>query len=436
MSALASDSNSTGSDRLVVTGPRSLHGRVRVPGDKSISHRAVLLAALAEGTSTVRGLSLGEDVAHTRRAVEAMGARFVGDTVAGERIEGGPDRLHEPEAVLDVGNSGTGMRLLAGWCAARPWLSVLQGDRSIAARPMDRVARPLRMMGAHFDGRSSGRLPPLVIRGGDLRGITYTLPMASAQVKSAVLLAGLGAEGETAVHEPVATRAHTEEMLRACGADIEVGEGVVRVRRSVLRPFTLDVPGDPSAAAFWVVAACITPDSDVIVERVYVGRARAGFLDVLERMGADVEVTMLDATTADIRARTSELVGTEVGGDAVPGLIDEIPVLAVAAAAAKGTTTFADAHELVVKESDRVATTTAMLGALGARVEGRADGLVVHGTGVALHGAIVVSSGDHRIAMAAAVAGSAAQGETVVEGWAPVATSYPGFADELERVAR
>lgn len=418
---------------ITVSGGRPLTGRIRVPGDKSISHRALLLAALAEGTSTVRGLSTGADVAHTRAAMAAMGAG-----VDGDRITGGADRLHEPEHVVDVGNSGTGIRLLAGWAAARPWLTVLQGDESIARRPMERVAEPLRSMGALVDGRSDGRYPPLVVRGGALRAIQHDLAVASGQVKGAILLAGLGAAGMTVVRERVPIRAHTEELLALAGAEIEWSDDgphrEVRLRPSALHPFELDVPGDPSAAAFWVVAACVTPGSDVTVEQVYTGRARAGFLDVLERMGADVSLEPIDATTADIRARFGPLRATEVGGDEIAGLIDEIPILAVAAAVADGVTAFTDAEELRVKESDRVATTVDMLAALGVRAEGRRDGLQVAG-GQRLGPGVVDAHLDHRIAMSAAIAANLAEGETTINGWDAVATSYPGFEEELERCA-
>ena len=408
---------------LRVQGGGPLRGRVRVPGDKSVSHRALLLAALAEGTSVVRGLSTGDDVVRTRAAVQAMGAY-----VDGERITGGRDRLHEPEGVIDVGNSGTSIRLLAGLCAGFDWLTVLAGDESIAGRPMDRVAEPLRRMGASVDGRGNGRFTPLVVRGGGLTGIDYALPVPSAQVKSAVLLAGLSAAGETVVREAVPTRTHTEEMLAACGADMEVEGGRAAVRASVLQPFELDVPGDPSAGAFWVVAACIVPGSDLVVEDLYLGPARAGFLDVLARMGADVTVR-----GNDVRARYGPLRGTEVGGAEIPGLIDEIPVLAVAAAAAEGATVFRDAAELRVKESNRIATIASELANLGARVEPAPDGLNV--VGGRLLGGRVCSYGDHRVAMAMAVAGLAATGETIVEGWDAVSTSYPGF-DETLRACR
>ncbi len=452
-----------GEDTAVIVPGGPLIGRVRVPGDKSISHRALLLATLAPGRSVLRGLSDGDDVRRTALAMVAVGADIGGDVGGGAgsdhqpaagitavAVKGGRARLHEPLMPIDVGNSGTGIRLLAGWLAGFGWLSVLHGDRYVARRPMARVTDPLRLMGASVDGREHGRLPPLVIRGGDLRGIDYTLPVASSQVKSAVLMAGLAADGTTTVREPVPLRAHTEEMLAAAGADVEVsGDGrVISVRRSAVRPRDIDVPGDPSQAAYWVVAGCVVPGSDITVEGVYVGRARAGFLEVLGRMGAHLEVSMTDATTADIRARHADLRATVVEGAEVAGLIDEIPVLAVAAACAEGVTEFRDAGELRVKETDRVATVTAALRALGAAVEPRADGLSVRGggrrqgggrspgdgqahRGGRLQGGEVDSAGDHRIAMAGAIAALTADGPTRVRGWEAVATSYPAFLQHL-----
>ncbi len=408
------------------TGP--LRGRLRVPGDKSISHRALLLAALAEGRSRIAGLSRGDDVVSMATAVQAMGAEVEGDVVTGGR-----SRLHEPDHVVDVGNSGTAIRLLSGACAGLPWLTVLHGDASIARRPMARVAEPLRRMGASIDGRDGGQLPPLVVRGGDLHGIDLDLVTPSAQVKGAVLLAGLAAEGETVVRERVPTRAHSEEMLLACGAKLEVSaDGLTtRLLPSVLDPFELDVPGDPSQAAFWIVAACLVPGSEVSVEHVYVGRARAGFVDVLRRMGADLDVEAVGPTTANLTARYSPgLLGTTIGGDEVPGLIDEVPVLAVAAALAQGPTEVRDAAELRVKESDRVATTVALLSALGVGAESRSDGLAITG-GARPEAGVVEAGGDHRIAMAAAVAALVAPGTTRITGWDSVRTSYPGFEADL-----
>lgn len=405
-----------------------LRGRLRMPGDKSISHRVLLLAALAQGRSVISGLSDGADVAGTRRAIEALGAgnRDDGDRVV---VEGG--RLHEADGVLDVGNSGTTIRLLAGLCAGLPFLTVLAGDRSIARRPMDRVAVPLRRMGATIDGRDGGRLPPLSVRGGGLSGITYRPPVPSAQVKGAVLLAGLSAEGDTVVEEDVPTRAHTEELLARFGADVESGEGRVRVRRSRPGPFAYEVPGDPSQAAFWVVAASVVPGSDLVIEGLYLGSARTGFLDVLARMGADLEIDRDPATgTGTVRVRPAPLRATTVTGAEIVGL-DEVPALAVAAAVAEGTTRFLDVGELRVKESDRLATVSGSLKALGGTATVDGDALVVEGG--TLRGGVVDAHGDHRIAMASAVAGLASTGAPVtIEGWQAVATSYPGFEQDLE----
>ena len=412
---------------FLVSGGRPLRGRITVPGDKSISHRALILAAMAEGTSVVRGLSDGDDVARTRAAIQALGAG-----VDGEKITGGRSRLHEPGDVLDLGNSGTGIRLLAGLCAGFPWLTVLTGDESVRRRPMSRVAEPLRTMGATVDGRDGGRLPPLAVRGGGLHGIDYDLPVPSAQVKSAVLLAGLSAQGETVVRQPVVTRAHTEEMLRAAGVEVDVSADglVVRLRPAPLQPFELDVPGDPSQAAFWIVGACIVPGSDVVVDGVYIGPARTGFLDMLAGMGAAVERVGERA----IRARYSpDLHGVDVGPGAIAGLIDEIPILAVAGAVAGGYTVFHDVGELRVKESDRVATIIEGLVALGATARYDDEGLIVTGDS-ALRGGKVHSHWDHRIAMALAVAGLVAEGTTEIGGWGAVATSYPGFEHDLEQL--
>jgi 3-phosphoshikimate 1-carboxyvinyltransferase len=327
------------------------------------------------------------------------------------------------------------MRLLSGLCAGFPWRVHLDGDESLRQRPMDRVAAPLNAMGARVNGRGPTCRPPLRVEGGSLAAIDYALPVPSAQVKGAVLLAGLRAAGETVVREQVPTRRHTEEMLAACGADISVDDdGVVRVRASACHARAWDVPGDPSQAAFWIVAACMVPNSDIVVEDVYLGPGRAAFLDVLTRMGADLTVSVGESSVGDVRARASALEATTVGGVEVAGLIDEIPALAVAATAARGTTRFSDAAELRVKESDRIATLTSELTALGADIEEEQDGFAIAGP-THLHGANVSSHGDHRIAMAMAVAGLTAAGETSVVGWEAVDTSYPEFEDDLRSCA-
>lgn len=425
---------------LSVTGGRPLQGTIAVPGDKSISHRALLLAAVAEGSSEVRGLSDGDDVARTAAAVQALGA-----TVAGTRISGGRDRMQAPSGPIDLGNSGTTIRLLAGLVAGWDFGVVLQGDASLSARPMDRVAVPLRLMGASVEGRGERCLPPLHIHGGKLKGIDYSPPMASAQVKSCVLLAGLRAEGETVVRESVSTRLHTEEMLALCGADMTIedaddGTHVVRLRESELRPFEIDIPGDPSQAAFWLVAGCIVPGSDITMERVYVGPGRRGFLDVLSRMGAAIDEVAETGpadlgATARLRARYGPLRATAVDAAEITGL-DEVPVLAVAAACAEGTTVFFGMGELRVKESDRLAAVVALVRAFGGSAEVDGDDLVVQG-GTALSGGAFDAGGDHRMAMAAAVAAAGVEdGRTsVIDGFASVDTSYPGFADHLALLA-
>jgi 3-phosphoshikimate 1-carboxyvinyltransferase len=414
---------------------RALTGSVRTPGDKSISHRLLLIGALAEGSTRARGLSDGDDVARTEAAVVAMGAEVVhvGNEVV---VRGGRDRLVAPGEV-DCANSGTSMRLLAGVAAGLPGTTVLTGDASLSGRPMDRIVEPLRAMGAAISGAGPRHLPPLRLSGGPLRGITWTPPMASAQVKSAVLFAGLAAAGPTVVTEPVATRAHTEEMLAAAGAEITVepaGAGRrVTLRPSRLTPLDLDVPGDPSQAAFWVVAGCVVPGSRVRVEGVYAGHDRTGFLRVLERMGAALTMGEERDGARDLETRFGPLVGTHVDAAEIPSL-DEVPALAVAAAAATGTTTFSDVGELRVKETDRLAATVALVRALGADARADGDELIVEGAGRLGPAPVRFdSAGDHRLAMAALV--GALGGGGTVTGTEAIVTSYPGFLDDLDRLA-
>jgi 3-phosphoshikimate 1-carboxyvinyltransferase len=426
---------------LDVVGGRALAGATTVPGDKSISHRALLLAALAEGTSVLTGLSDGEDVVRTCRAIEALGAGVARDAATGVvTVNGGRARLSAPAATVDLGNSGTGMRLLAGVVAGVPGVTRLDGDESLRSRPMDRVAVPLDLMGARVTGVGGRCRPPLTVTGGSLVGIDYTPPMASAQVKGAVLFAGLDAAGETVVREPVATRAHTEEMLAESGADVEVtrwGSGrVVRLRASALRPVDRHVPGDPSQAAFWAVAGVVVPGSRVTVERVHLGPERIGFVHVLVRMGAALVVHDDGDGTGSLTASHGPLAGTTVEAAEIPSL-DEVPVLAVAALVADGPTRFRDVGELRVKESDRLAGTVALVEAFGGRAAVEGDDLVVAGGATPTPGSLD-ARGDHRMAMAAAVAGAACadrSGTTRITGWDAVATSYPGFADTLARLA-
>ena len=425
---------------LVVDGATPCRGTVRTPGEKSISHRSVLFGALAEGTSVIHGLSDGADVAASLAAVEAMGAgveRHDGGTVV---LHGGRARLHRPDAPLDCGNSGTSMRLLAGLVAGFDWETELIGDASLSARPMDRVAEPLELMGASVRGHGARCLPPLLVRGGGLHGIDWTAKVVSAQVKSAIILAGLSAEGTTIVREAVTTRTHTEEMLLEAGADLTVepwGEGrIVQVRASSLEPVQRTVPGDPSASAFFAVAGCIVPGSAVDVAGVYSGPARLGYVSVLQRMGASVTLIPGDPGTTTIRALAGPLHGTEVPASEIPSL-DEIPVLAVAAAVARGTTVFSDVGELRVKEVDRLLAVADMVEAFGAHATIDGDTLSITGVGGPLRGANFDSRGDHRMAMAAAVAALAARpGErSLITGFGAVETSYPTFAEDMARLA-
>lgn len=418
---------------VVVAGPVSVSGTTTPPGDKSISHRALILSALADGESVISHLADGADVEHTARALTAFGAELTrdGDTV---RVVGGA--LHEPDRVVYTGNSGTGIRLLAGLAAGLPGLTVLHGDMSVNSRPMDRVVVPLRQMGAAIDARGDGRLPPLTIRGARLRAISYDMPMPSAQVKSAILLAGLEANGETVVHEQLLSRSHTEEMLSARGADIETSGTTIRLRPSRLKALDERVPVDPSQAAFWIVAGAVGDASNMTIENVYLGSARRGFLDVLARMGAQVSVEEPtgSGTGCTVRVAGGELHGVSIEPNEIPGLVDEIPILAVAAALATGTTVIRGATELRFKESDRIKSTARMLAAFGVEVSEFDDGLSIAG-GTKLVGAEVDSGGDHRIAMAGAIAGLLARGRTTIHGMEAVGTSYPGFLDDLNRCA-
>jgi len=421
-------------DELVLAGPRPLRGRLRVPGDKGMSHRALLFAAMAVGRSRVGGLAGGEDVGRTRAALGQLGVAIT-DGGDGLLVEGrGVDAFSEPGDVVDCGNSGTSMRLLTGVLAGRPFLSVLDGDESLRARPMARVLEPLRTMGARLDGRAGGTRAPIVVRGGDLVGCAHELAVASAQVKTALLLAGLQATGTTEVVEPAPSRDHTERMLAALGAPVtRVDARTVRTTAGAPSPFEFTVPGDPSSAAFWVVAATITPGSELVVEDVALNPSRIAFVDVLVRMGASIEVAAtgerLGEPVGELRVRSASLHGTTVEGGEIPGVIDEIPILAVAAACAEGLTEFRDAAELRVKESDRIATVGELLTRLGVGAEQGDDRLVVRGG--RLQPGRVDSHGDHRIAMAGAVAAGAIEGETRVRGWRAVATSYPEFTTDL-----
>jgi len=424
-----------------------LTGTVTVPGDKSISHRSLMFAALAVGTSHITGLLEGEDVLATAAALRAMGAG-IERTGEGEwRVDGvGVGGLLQPAGALDMGNSGTSTRLLMGLVASHPITATFTGDASLSARPMGRVIEPLSQMGAEITASPGGTLP-LMVRGiSPAVPISYTLPVASAQVKSAVLLAGLNTPGVTRVIEPVATRDHSERMLRGFGAALTVeatnrGRVISVTGEAELRPQTITVPGDPSSAAFWLVAGSIVPGSDLVVRNVGLNVTRTGLIAALRLMGADI--TELDARevggepVADLRVRHAALSAIDVPPDLAPSMIDEYPVLFVAAAFAKGRTVARGAHELRVKESDRIAAMRDALEACGVPCEEFEDGLAITGTGGGAipGGARIASKLDHRIAMSMAVAGLHAAGPVTIDDVSPVATSYPVFFQSLDAVS-
>ena len=413
-----------------------LRGSLRIPGDKSISHRAVMFAALADGVSTIDGFLEGEDTRATAAIFARMGVRIETPSASRRIVHGvGVDGLQAPDGPLDCGNAGTGMRLLAGLLAAQPFDSVLVGDASLSKRPMRRVTTPLALMGARIDTRDDGT-PPLHIHGGQaLAGIDYALPVASAQVKSAVLLAGLYAHGETSVTEPHPTRDYTERMLSAFGVQIEFSPGLARLRGGQrLRATDVAVPADFSSAAFFLVAASIVPGSELRLCAVGLNPRRTGLLQALRLMGADIveENPAIHGgePVADLVVRHAPLHGIQVPEHLVPDMIDEFPALFVAAACAQGPTVVSGAAELRVKESDRLAAMATGLRSLGLRVDETPDGATIHPG--AMGGGCIQSHGDHRIAMAFAVAAQRAHGQVRVEDVANVATSFPGF-DTLAR---
>jgi len=429
---------------IVARGP--LRGVVRVPGDKSISHRALMFSALAVGESRIEGLLEGEDVLATAAALRAMGADIVRGDDGSWRVHGvGVGGLLQPAQALDMGNSGTSTRLLMGLVASHPVTATFTGDASLSARPMARVIEPLTRMGADITASPGGRLP-LMVRGlCPAVPIAYTLPVASAQVKSAVLLAGLNTPGITRVIEPVPTRDHSERMLAGFGATITVeetpeGRVIELTGEAELHPQHIVVPGDPSSAAFWLVAASVVPGSDLMVENVGLNPTRTGLIAALRLMGADIAEqnarTVGGEPVADLRVRHAPLSGIEVPPDLAPSMIDEYPALFVAAAFATGRTVARGAHELRVKESDRIAAMAAALGANGVAIEEHDDGLTVHGSDgePIAGGGIVATRLDHRIAMSMAVAGLHAAAPVTLDDAAPVATSYPAFFPTLDRL--
>jgi 3-phosphoshikimate 1-carboxyvinyltransferase len=423
--------------RLKAQPSGALLGRVRAPGDKSISHRSLILGGMATGVTEIEGLLEGADVLATAQAVRAFGAKV-------EQLGGGRWRVTgkggfaEPSDVIDCGNAGTGVRLLMGAAAGYPIRVVFDGDASLRKRPMGRVTGPLEQMGARFETSEGGRVP-LTLTGGDLRGIDYRLPVASAQVKSAVLLAGLNATGQTIVTEPEPTRDHTERMLRAFGASIEVADAPggrrIRLTPGPLAAQAIAVPGDPSSAAFPIVAGLIVPGSAVTVEGVLLNPLRIGLIESLREMGADLDIQAHETggePVGTVTARASRLKGVVVPPGRAPSMIDEYPILAAAAAFAEGTTVMRGIGEMRVKESDRIALMAAGLKACGVEVEEEPDGLIVHGRGrPPAGGAEVRTMGDHRIAMSHLILGLAARAPVVVDEPGMIATSFPGFVEMM-----
>lgn len=419
---------------------QAVSGTITPPPDKSISHRAVIFSAVAEGESVVNNFLEGEDCLNTIKAFEAMGVSIKkdGSTLV---IKGkGFDGLAAPKGALYAGNSGTTVRLLAGVLAGRPFGAEITGDESLSKRPMRRIIEPLRLMGAELTAVDDRTLPITIKGSSALKAIEYSSHVASAQVKSSVLLAGLQAGGATVYKEPVKSRDHTERMLKAYGADISVNGLTVTVKGPArLKAHGITVPGDISSAAFFMVAGCLASEEGINLKGVGVNPTRDGIIEVLLKMGAKLELSnrreVSGEPVADISVKRSKLKAADIGHEIIPRLIDELPVIALAAAMAEGTTVISGAKELRVKESDRIKTVSTVLRKMGARVEEREDGMAITGP-AELHGADVDCMGDHRVAMTAAVAALVSKGETIIEDVACVDTSYPGFWLDLEKICR
>ncbi len=432
---------------LTITPGRPLKGTITVPGDKSLTHRAIILTALAEGTSTISDYCQGEDCLNTMRAFQSLGISITHTpaklTICGKGFWG----LTEPNTPIDCGNSGTGIRLLTGLLAGQDFFSVLTCDESIRRRPMGRVVKPLRQMGAVIGGRKGGELAPLAITGSGLHAIDYTSPVASAQIKSSLLLAGLFAQGKTCYKEPSLSRDHTERMFQYFGIPLtrEHGTLVLHGRPSVGWPGVhIAIPGDFSAAAFFIVGATIVPGSDVTLRQVGLNPTRTGLMDVMRMMGADIEVLNqreeAGEPVGDLRVRSASLKGVTIGSELIPQTIDEFPVLCVAAAVADGETVISGAEELRVKESDRIATMSGELRAMGALVEERRDGMIIQGLGQGGgNGRLKATSaaqshGDHRVAMSLAIGGLTAEQSMTIADTGCVDTSFPNFEEALAQL--
>ena len=425
-----------------IKSPKQLAGEIFVPGDKSISHRAIIMASLANGSSKIRDFSAAKDCISTMRCLRALGVQFADDNQEAAILyihPVGPNELREPQDVLNAGNSATTMRLLSGVLSAQPFLSIITGDDSLRIRPMKRLIEPLRMMGGELYGRYSDSFAPLVIRGARLHGITYKLPMPSAQIKSSILLAGLFADGITTVEQTESSRDHTERLLVRMGAKVESSRNCISVTPLVspLSPLDITIPGDVSSAAYWLVAGAIHPDAKLKIVNCGVNSTRTGIIDALLNMGAKLRIENQkeedNEPVADLCIESSQLHGIELGKEMIPRIIDDIPVLAVAACVAHGKTVIRDAGELRVKESDRISTTVRELSNLGAKIEELPDGMIIHGS-KHLVGNEVKSHADHRLAMSLAIASLVSKGNTVIRNAEAADISYPGFWEQLDRL--
>lgn len=425
---------------MIIKKISGLSGEVTVPGDKSISHRSIMLGSLAKGTTEVHGFLQGADCLSSIACFEKMGVEIDNRKdivlIHGRGLHG----LQEPRTVLDVGNSGTTTRLMSGILAAQKFTSKINGDASIQKRPMRRIMTPLSMMGADIKSELGNDCAPLIINGQNLKGIHYDSPVASAQVKSAILFAGLYADGETSVTEPAVSRNHTELMFEEYGVDIKCEEKTVTMKPAEeLHARKIIVPGDISSATYFIVAAAITPNSCVTIKNVGINPTRDGIIQVCKMMGADIKIEKtsgeIGEPTADITVSTSSLKGCTIGGDIIPTLIDEIPAIAILACFADGETVIKDAEELKVKESNRIDVVVNNLKLMGADIEATEDGMIIRG-GKTLHGAQIDSKLDHRIAMSFAIAGMNADGETEILGSECVDISYPDFYSDLQRLAK
>ena len=418
----------------------SLQGEITVPGDKSISHRSVMFGSIAEGKTTVSGFLLGEDCLSTIDCFKKLGVDIEVDGTNVTIESPGIDGWAEPKEVLYTGNSGTTTRLMLGILSGTKLHTVMTGDASIGKRPMRRVADPLRLMGAQIAGRENGQFTPLAIQGGNLKGVDYTMPVASAQVKSAILLAGLRAEGTTIVREREVSRDHTERMLRQFGAEITVNDGVISFKGGQQLTAThVSVPGDISSAAFFLVAGAICKNSRIVMHNVGVNETRDGIIEVLQNMGAKMNVEIVDEhaaePTATITIETSELTGTTIEGAIIPRLIDEIPIIALLATQANGKTIIKDAEELKVKETNRIDAVVNELKKLGANIEATDDGMIINGP-TPLHGASLKTYGDHRIGMMGAIAAVISEGEVELDDAECIAVSYPNFFEHVESLIK